>query len=172
LSQALALRVCAFADKMVSAHPDFHLVATANTFGTGDQRYVGRQTLNAATLDRFTMIEVPLDPKLERRLAHAHAPSKAQEVKRLLKEVQRLRGIAEPKHLPLVSDPSRPAAGPTQPLRDPRPTRPAHRTRAARSSRTAPTLVNLATPLPRPRTMAPPPETTTTRTCGITHYEA
>jgi MoxR-like ATPase len=106
LNQALALRVCAFADKMVAAHPDFHLVATANTFGTGgDQRYVGRQTLDAATLDRFTMIEVPIDPKLERRLAHAHAPSKAQEVKRLLKEVQRLRGIAERKHLPLVFSP-------------------------------------------------------------------
>jgi cobaltochelatase CobS len=106
LNQALALRVCAFADKMVTAHPDFHLIATANTFGTGgDQRYVGRQSLDAATLDRFTMIEVPIDPKLERRLAHAHAPSKSNEVKRLLKEVQRLRGIAERKHLPLVFSP-------------------------------------------------------------------
>lgn len=106
LNQALALRVCAFADTMVAAHPDFHLVATANTFGTGgDQRYVGRQTLDAATLDRFTMIEVPIDPKLERRLAHAHAPSKPNEVKRLLKEVQRLRGIAERKHLPVVFSP-------------------------------------------------------------------
>lgn len=106
LNQALALRVCAFADKMVTAHPDFHLVATANTFGTGgDQRYVGRQTLDAATLDRFTMIVVPIDPKLERRLAHAHAPSKSSEVKQLLKEVQRLRGIAERKHLPVVFSP-------------------------------------------------------------------
>lgn len=106
LNQALALRVCAFADGMVAAHPDFHLVATANTFGAGgDQRYVGRQALDAATLDRFTMIEVPIDPKLERRLAHAHAPSKSQQVKRLLKEVQRLRGVAESKHLPLVFSP-------------------------------------------------------------------
>jgi cobaltochelatase CobS len=106
LNQALALRVCAFADKMVTAHRDFHLVATANTFGSGgDQRYVGRQALDAATLDRFTMIEVPIDPKLERRLAHAHAPSKSHEVKRLLKEVQRLREAAERKHLPLIFSP-------------------------------------------------------------------
>lgn len=38
----------------VKRHPDFVLMAAANTFGTGaDMRYVGRNQLDAATLDRF-----------------------------------------------------------------------------------------------------------------------
>jgi cobaltochelatase CobS len=106
LNQALALRVCAFADRMVEAHPSFHLVATANTFGSGgDRRYVGRQALDAATLDRFTMIEVPIDPKLELRLALAHAPTRSSEVRRLVKEVRRLRSVAQKKDLPVVLSP-------------------------------------------------------------------
>ena len=52
------------------AHEDFRVVAAANTFGTGaDNMYVGRQQLDAATLDRFAVLEFGYDPKVERDLA-------------------------------------------------------------------------------------------------------
>lgn len=106
LNQALALGTCAFADGMVDAHEDFRLVATGNTYGTGgDHQYVGRQALDAATLDRFTVLDVPVDPVLEHRLAMAHAPSKRDEVRELLTEVRRLRALAVEKRLPLTFSP-------------------------------------------------------------------
>jgi MoxR-like ATPase len=106
LNQALALGMCAFADGMVSAHPDFRLVATGNTYGTGgDRQYVGRQALDAATLDRFVTIDVPVDEQLEERVAMALAPSKKRLVRQLLTEVRRLRGVAADKRLPVMFSP-------------------------------------------------------------------
>ncbi|QWF78885.1 AAA family ATPase [Amycolatopsis sp. CA-230715] len=106
LNQALALGSCAFADGMVDAHPDFRLVATGNTYGTGgDRLYVGRQTLDSATLDRFVVLDVPIDEALEERIALRHAPSKPDEVRELLDEVRRLRELAEDKKLPLIFSP-------------------------------------------------------------------
>ena len=106
LNQALALGTCAFADGMVDAHEDFRLVATGNTYGTGgDHQYVGRQALDAATLDRFTVLDVPVDPVLEHRLAMAHAPSRRDDVRALLTEVRRLRTLAADKRLPLTFSP-------------------------------------------------------------------
>jgi len=106
LNQALALGVCAFADGMVQAHPDFRLVATGNTYGTGgDRQYVGRQALDAATLDRFVMIEVPVDENLEERVAMGLAPAKKRLVRELLTEVRRLRKVAGDKQLPVMFSP-------------------------------------------------------------------
>ncbi|GAA2449075.1 AAA family ATPase [Streptomyces macrosporus] len=106
LNQALAIRVCAFADGMVTAHPDFRLVATANTYGTGgDRQYVGRQALDAATLDRFVVVDVPVDERLEERLVLAHAPSRREEARRVLDEVRRLRAAAAEKRLPVMFSP-------------------------------------------------------------------
>jgi MoxR-like ATPase len=106
LNQALALGVCAFADGMVAAHPDFRLVATGNTYGTGgDRHYVGRQALDAATLDRFVTIDVPVDEQLEERIAMALAPSKKRLVRQLLTEVRRLRALAADKRLPVMFSP-------------------------------------------------------------------
>ncbi len=106
LNQALALGMCAFADGMVAAHPDFRLVATGNTYGTGgDRHYVGRQALDAATLDRFVTIDVPVDEQLEERLAMAHAPAKKRLVRQLLTEVRRLREVAADKRLPVMFSP-------------------------------------------------------------------
>lgn len=106
LNQALALGVCAFADGMVAAHPDFRLVATGNTHGTGgDRHYVGRQALDAATLDRFVTIDVPVDEQLEERIAMALAPSKKRLVRQLLTEVRRLRALAADKRLPVMFSP-------------------------------------------------------------------
>jgi MoxR-like ATPase len=106
LNQALALGVCAFADGMVEAHPDFRLVATGNTYGTGgDRQYVGRQALDAATLDRFVVIEVPVDETLEERVAFALAPAKKRLVRELITEVRRLREVAAAKQLPVMFSP-------------------------------------------------------------------
>jgi MoxR-like ATPase len=106
LNQALSIRSCAFADGMVTAHPDFRLVATANTYGTGgDRQYVGRQALDAATLDRFTIIDVPVDEDLEERIALAHAPAQPENARRVIAEVRRLRATAAEKRLPVMFSP-------------------------------------------------------------------
>lgn len=106
LNQALALRTCAFADGMVAAHQDFRLIATGNTYGHGaDRQYVGRQALDAATLDRFVVIDVPIDHRLEFRLVLANAPSRPDEARELLLEIRRLRVVAAEKRLPLAFSP-------------------------------------------------------------------
>lgn len=52
----------------VVRHPQFVCIAAANTYGTGGDRiYVGREQLDAATLDRFWMIEIGYDATLEER---------------------------------------------------------------------------------------------------------
>ena len=56
----------AFPDGMIKRHADFRCVASANTFGRGpDRQYVGRQVIDAATLDRFTVEEILVDNALE-----------------------------------------------------------------------------------------------------------
>lgn len=70
VNAALSNGLCAFPDKMVKRHKDFVFVASANTFGNGANRqYVGRNQLDAATLDRFAVIEWLIDDKLEESLA-------------------------------------------------------------------------------------------------------
>jgi cobaltochelatase CobS len=55
-----------FADRVVERHPDFVLLAAANTIGLGaDRQYVGRQQVDAATLDRFCFLDWAADPALE-----------------------------------------------------------------------------------------------------------
>jgi MoxR-like ATPase len=59
-----------FPDGMVRKHKDFYAVAAANTFGRGaDRQYVGRNQLDAATLDRFQVFEVNYDEDLEAAIA-------------------------------------------------------------------------------------------------------
>lgn len=51
-------------------HPDFRVIAAANTYGHGGNRmYVGRQQLDAATLDRFVGIDWEYDTDLEQAIA-------------------------------------------------------------------------------------------------------
>ena len=69
-NQALANGCYQFPDGMIERHKDFVCIAAANTFGTGaTTQYVGRSRLDAATLDRFVVIEWSYDEKLERALA-------------------------------------------------------------------------------------------------------
>jgi len=72
LNALLANGHCAFPDGLITKHKDFKFAAGANTFGTGASReFVGRQQLDAATLDRFAFIEMNYDRALEARLAGA-----------------------------------------------------------------------------------------------------
>jgi len=57
----------------VNRHADFRMIATANTFGNGaDRVYIGRNELDAASLDRFCVINVDYDIELERRFANGN----------------------------------------------------------------------------------------------------
>ena len=50
----------------VNAHPDFCIIAAGNTIGQGaDDEYVGRNQLDAATLDRFAVIQMDYDERVE-----------------------------------------------------------------------------------------------------------
>lgn len=55
----------------VEAHPDFRVVAAGNTFGNGaDYDYVGRSQLDAASLDRFAVVKVDYDSRIEESCAN------------------------------------------------------------------------------------------------------
>lgn len=60
----------AFPDgEFYQANENFHLVAAANTYGTGsDMIYVGRQELDGASLNRFLPVSIDYDRNLEESL--------------------------------------------------------------------------------------------------------
>lgn len=54
----------------VEAHPDFRVIAAGNTLGHGaDFQYVGRNQLDAASLDRFAPVRVGYSEAIENNLA-------------------------------------------------------------------------------------------------------
>jgi len=59
INQAIENGICGFPDgKMVEAHPDFVFCASGNTVGTGaNKKYIGRNPLDGASLDRLAYIE-------------------------------------------------------------------------------------------------------------------
>lgn len=66
---ALANGVMAFPDGMVERHPDCVIIAAANTVHGATAEFTGRTKLDAASLDRFVMIEWPIDDALEEAMA-------------------------------------------------------------------------------------------------------
>ncbi|SFH77998.1 AAA family ATPase [Halpernia frigidisoli] len=68
---ALANKFMDFPDGRINRHKDFYCIAAANTFGTGaDRKYVGRNQLDAASLDRFIFLSWEIDENLEHQLAN------------------------------------------------------------------------------------------------------
>lgn len=60
-----------FPDRPVERNWNTRIVAAANTIGRGaTAQYVGRNALDAATLDRFAMIPWDIDERLENQLLH------------------------------------------------------------------------------------------------------
>lgn len=58
----------------VEANPNFRVIAAGNTFGAGaDYDYVGRNQLDAASLDRFALVRVDYDAHIEENCANGDA---------------------------------------------------------------------------------------------------
>jgi MoxR-like ATPase len=95
---ALSNGSCAFPDKLVKRHANFHALAACNTFGRGaDRQYVGRNQLDAATLDRFVVLEVDYDEQLE--LEISGDPEWCRRVQKVRKAiaVEKVRHIVSPR---------------------------------------------------------------------------
>lgn len=105
VNAALANGHMAFPDGMCKRHDEFRVVASANTYGRGATRqYVGRQQLDAATLDRFTVLTIDIDEALETALANSTGANTAT-VDKVLKYVRKLRKAAEDNGLNVVISP-------------------------------------------------------------------
>lgn len=97
LNQATANGECAFADGMVTKHDDFIVVMAGNTFGHGaNSDYVGRNKIDAATLDRFVFIHFGYDEDFETQLSTN---------KDWAKKIQTLRKIANDKKIKTIISP-------------------------------------------------------------------
>ena len=70
LNAAIANGYFDFPTGRVDAHEDFRLIAAGNTFGTGaDIEYTGRYQLDAASLDRFAVIQIDYSKAVEEAIA-------------------------------------------------------------------------------------------------------
>lgn len=70
LNAALANGICPFPDGVVQRHANFKCIGAGNTKLTGATReYVGRNQLDAASVDRFAFVEFGYDDGLETALA-------------------------------------------------------------------------------------------------------
>ena len=71
LNAAIANRYFDFPNGKIEAHPNFRVIAAGNTYGTGaDMEYSGRYQLDAASLDRFALVEIDYSEKIENAIAH------------------------------------------------------------------------------------------------------
>lgn len=86
LNAAIANRYFDFPNGKIEASPNFRVIAAGNTIGTGaDIEYNGRYQLDAASLDRFALIEINYSPAIEEAITEgdkdiidfAHAVRKA-----------------------------------------------------------------------------------------------
>jgi hypothetical protein len=77
-NSALANDYYDFPDANVKKHPNFRAIAGVNTFGTGaDRQYVGRNQLDAASLDRWVTLVWDYDMALEASFVGAPRPTGA-----------------------------------------------------------------------------------------------
>jgi MoxR-like ATPase len=76
--------------KTIARHANFHCVAAANTTGRGgDAIYTGRARLDAATLDRFCVVEVDYSDEIEFQICPDTALRTAlQEARKKLRELR------------------------------------------------------------------------------------
>lgn len=76
LNSALANCFCAFPDGTIKKHENFRMLAAANTYGTGpDRKYIGRNKLDAATLDRFYHIDINYSDNIENSIVSSYTGS-------------------------------------------------------------------------------------------------
>lgn len=98
LNSALANGLCSFPDGMVRMHANFRCIAAANTFGTGaDRQYVGRNQLDAASIDRFAFLEWGYDEELELQIASNQEWTRfVQRVRRVVSDLK-IRHVVSPR---------------------------------------------------------------------------
>lgn len=95
---ALANGMGDFPDGMVRKHKDFVALAAGNTFGRGaDRQYVGRNQLDAATLDRFQTFEIDYDEQLELTLAGHDEWTRWVQKVRAAVELEKIRHVVSPR---------------------------------------------------------------------------
>lgn len=105
INAALANGMMAFPDGMVKRHPDFVVIAAANTYGIGpDRAYVGRQALDAAFRNRFIYVPIGVDEPLEEALCMGTGLDTGR-VKSVLAYCRHLRRNVERNKLPVVVGP-------------------------------------------------------------------
>lgn len=98
LNSAIENGICPFPDKLVTMHQNFVCIAAGNTFGRGaDRQYVGRNQLDASTLDRFCIVEVDYDHDLEMKLAGNLEWTKYVQKVRKAVEDEKVRMIVSPR---------------------------------------------------------------------------
>lgn len=98
MNSLLSNGYCSFPDGVIKRHENFRCIAAANTYGRGaDRLYVGRNQLDAATLDRFVFRSFGYDEELERRLAGDDKwVDRVQEIRKKASEL-RLRVVVSPR---------------------------------------------------------------------------
>ena len=102
LNALLANGQCSFPDGIVRQHKNFFVIAAANTFCNGaDRKYVGRNKLDGAFLDRFVMMDWVLDLDLEDAIAESILPGSAT-VRSVTKYVRTIRRQVAEKHLDVI----------------------------------------------------------------------
>ena len=94
---ALANGVMAFPDGMLERHPDCVVIAAGNTVHGATADFTGRTKLDAASLDRFLMIEWGIDEKLEEAMAGGFTD--------WIANVRRVRGIVAAKGIKVMVTP-------------------------------------------------------------------
>jgi MoxR-like ATPase len=95
---ALANDYMDFPDKRVPRHEKFYCIAAANTYGQGaDRQYVGRNQLDAASLDRFVFLDWKYDENLERKLAGNDKWSSYVQKVRAFVEKNKIRHVVSPR---------------------------------------------------------------------------
>ena len=70
INALLANGYCSFPDGVKQRNENFRCICACNTYGRGaDREYVGRNQLDAATLDRFAVVDFEYDEAMERAIA-------------------------------------------------------------------------------------------------------
>lgn len=95
---ALSNNYMDFPDKRITRHEKFYCIAAANTYGQGaDRQYVGRNQLDAASLDRFVFIDWKYDEKLETELTKNEEWSTYVQQARKVVEDLKIRHVVSPR---------------------------------------------------------------------------
>lgn len=84
-----------FPDKVVPQHKQFRAMASANTYGNGaDRMYIGRNQLDAASLDRFYVVSMDYDDQLEQALyGRGEWVTYVQSARRAMREIGGIRHV-------------------------------------------------------------------------------